>query len=78
MFEMIHLYFNRNRETAREQIIRVYSEQMSQPKRVKSVAVVIENWGYTHKSHLVATRIPEFHRHGHIDPFESNLEKCFN
>eukprot|EP00593_Proboscia_inermis_P005484 CAMPEP_0171319464 /NCGR_PEP_ID=MMETSP0816-20121228/96800_1 /TAXON_ID=420281 /ORGANISM="Proboscia inermis, Strain CCAP1064/1" /LENGTH=186 /DNA_ID=CAMNT_0011815177 /DNA_START=54 /DNA_END=614 /DNA_ORIENTATION=- len=43
-----NLAFDRRRETASEQIIRVYQEQRQQPKFVLNVAGTIQNWGTTH------------------------------
>ena len=47
-YERRNLNFDRERESAREQIVRVFEEQRQKPKLVNSVAGVIQNWGDKH------------------------------
>ena len=61
-YEEKNLAFDRRRETANAQIIRVYQEQRQQPKFVLNVAGTIKNWGHTHiltKGEVLIYRDPE-------------------
>ena len=47
-YERRNLCFDRERESAKEKIIRVFSEQRQKPKLVMSVVGVVQNWEETH------------------------------